>query len=95
MLFLNEKSINNESSEVKKIIALSPQETAVAPNLSVRENLELIYGVYGFSKAKTVQKIQQLSETLSLVGVLDKRASKLSGGYARRLSIVMVLISEP
>ena len=93
--YLLEKSIRDNASEVKSFIAVSPQETAVARGLSVRENLELICGIYGFTKEKRNQKIKELTDLLGLQSVMDKRASKLSGGYARRLSIAMALISEP
>ena len=88
-------SILTDSSEVKSMIAVSPQETAVANALTVRENLEFICGIYAFSKEKTREKIASLSSLLSLDSVLEKKAGKLSGGYARRLSIALALISEP
>lgn len=80
---------------VKSIIGVSPQETAVAPNLSVRENLELMCGVHGFTKEKMHAKTKELSEQFDLTAILSKRAGKLSGGWQRRLSIAMALISEP
>ena len=88
-------SITNEPVQVKRLIGVSPQETAVAPNLSVKENLELICGIHGFSKEKTKAKIQELSEQFSLDSVLQRKAGKLSGGWQRRVSIAMALISEP
>ncbi len=88
-------SIIRESEKVKHLIGVSPQETAVAPNLSVKENLELICGIHGFSKEKTQAKITELSERFGLDTVLQRKASKLSGGYGRRVSIAMALISEP
>ncbi len=93
--FLLGKSIRNESHEVKSFISVSPQETAVAPCLSVRENLELICGVHGFDKEKTHAKIDELTRLMSLGNVIGRRAGKLSGGWQRRLSIAMALISEP
>lgn len=93
--FLLDKSIRTQPAEVKKLIAVSPQETAVAPGLSVRENLELICGVFGFSRQMQAEKIRDLTALLGLQGVLDKRAGKLSGGWQRRLSIAMALISQP
>ena len=93
--FLNDKSINKDSADVKSIIAVSPQESAVAFGLSVKENLELICGVYGFSKQKREEKIAELCKLLGLDTVLNKKAGKLSGGWQRRLSIAMALISEP
>lgn len=93
--FLNGKSICRDAAAVKSIIAVSPQETAVAPGLTVRENLELICGVHGFSKEKRNAKISELTELLELNEVSKKKAGKLSGGWQRRLSIAMALISEP
>ena len=89
------KSISKEPAQVKAVIGVSPQETAVAAGLTVKENLELICGIYGFPKDKTAQKTESLSKMLSLESVMNKKAGKLSGGYARRLSIAMALISEP
>ncbi len=88
-------SITKESNEVKRLIGVSPQETAVAPNLSVKENLELICGIHGFSKEKTQAKIRELSERFDLDTVLKRKTGKLSGGYGRRVSIAMALIGEP
>lgn len=93
--FLLGKSIRNESSDAKSFIAVSPQESAVAPGLSVRENLELMCGVHGFAKDKRTAKIEELTELLGLKSVINRRAGKLSGGIQRRLSIAMALISEP
>ena len=93
--FLNGKSICKDTSAVKSIIAVSPQETAVARGLSVGENLELMCGVHGFTKIKRDAKISELTELLGLETVIKKKAGKLSGGWQRRLSIAMALISEP
>ncbi len=93
--FLNGKSICNDSAAVKSLIAVSPQETAVAPGLSVRENLELMCGVHGFAKDKQNAKIAELTELLGLESVIKKKAGKMSGGWQRRLSIAMAMVSEP
>lgn len=93
--FILGKSICKESSAVKSVIAVSPQETAVAPGLSVTENLELMCGVHGFSIDKRKQKIAELTKMLGLEDIALKKAGKLSGGWQRRLSIAMALISEP
>lgn len=89
------KSITQDADTVKSIIAVSPQETAVAPNLTVKENLELMAGVHSFTKKKTLQKIAELCGQFGLDAVINKKAGKLSGGWQRRLSIAMALISEP
>ena len=88
-------SITREPSAVKRLIGVSPQETAVAQNLSVRENLEMICGIHGFTKEKTEERIADLSLQFSLGEVMGRRAGKLSGGWQRRVSIAMALIGEP
>ncbi len=93
--FLNGKNICNDTTAIKSIIAVSPQETAVARGLSVKENLELMCGIYGFTKNKKIEKISELTKLLGLEMVINKKAGKLSGGFERRLSIAMALISEP
>jgi len=93
--FLNHNSICKASGAVKSIIAVSPQETAVAPGLSVRENLELMCGVHGFTKDKRNTKTAEVTQLLGLEPVIKRKAGKLSGGWQRRLSIAMALISEP
>lgn len=86
-------SIITEAHEVKKLINVSPQETAVAPNLSVRENLEFIAGIYG-AKNPWESASREIEE-MGLSSVACKKAKTLSGGWQRRLSIAMALISEP
>lgn len=88
-------SITKQPEQVKRLIGVSPQETAVAPNLSVKENLELICGIHGFSKEKTEAKLRELNRQFALNAVLQKKAGKLSGGWQRRISIAMALIGEP
>ena len=88
-------SITKEPEQVKRRIGVSPQETAVAPNLTVEENLALICGIHGFSREKTKGKIEELTNQFDLESVLKRKAGKLSGGWQRRVSIAMALISEP
>lgn len=93
--FLNGSSILADPAGVKARIGVSPQETAVAPNLTVQENLELMCGVHGFTREKQMQKVRQIAEELGLEDILKRKAGKLSGGWQRRLSIAMALIGEP
>ena len=92
---LSGKSIITESDAVKSVIAVSPQESAIAQGLTVYENLELIAMAHGLDKKRRDEKISSLLALLSLEAVANKRAGKLSGGIQRRLSIAMALISEP
>ena len=93
--FLNGSSILADPAGFKARIGVSPQETAVAPNLTVQENLELMCGVHGFTREKQMQKVRQIAEELGLGDILKRKAGKLSGGWQRRLSIAMALIGEP
>ena len=93
--YLLGNSISEDSAKVKPLIAISPQETAVAPGLSVKENLELISGVHGFDRNKRNSKINELTRLMGLSELIDRKAGTLSGGWQRRLSIAMALISEP
>ena len=84
-------SIVHDEQDVKSMISISPQETSVAPNLTVRENLQLIAGIYGRPRAQA----ERVIERFSLGQIADTRAKKLSGGWQRRLSIAMAMVSEP
>ena len=88
-------SITKEPERVKALLGVSPQETAVAPNLTVEENLAFVCGIHGFSKEKTKMKIAELTGKFNLEPVLNRKAAKLSGGWQRRVSIAMALISQP
>lgn len=93
--FIFKKNIDKELDEIKKICNLSPQETAIAPNLTVKENLEFIAEIYGFTKNKVKEKVNQMIEQFSLQEVEKIKARTLSGGWQRRVSIAMALVSEP
>ncbi len=83
--------MKTESDDVKKIIAVAPQETAVAPNLTVKENLEFFAELYGNPKDRAIIAMQEFG----LTEVANKRAKTLSGGYVRRLSVAAAVITEP
>lgn len=85
----------SERGEVKKIVGISPQDTAVAENLTVFENLRLICEIYGHSKEDTERKISEMIRLFRMDEVKNSRAKTLSGGWKRKLSIAMALISEP
>lgn len=84
-----------ESGAVKELIGLSPQETAIAPNLTVKENILLMCGAYGMGRDAAEAKCAELIERFSLREIISKRAAKLSGGWQRRLSLAMAIVSEP
>lgn len=92
---LLDSSINTQRQKIKEIMNISPQETAVAANLTVLENLELIAGIYGQDKKTAKLSADEMAEQFKLSEVLGKKAKQLSGGMQRRLSIAMALITNP
>ena len=88
-------SILTEAQEVKRVIGVSPQETAVAKKLSVRENLQFMAQIHAADKQEVPERVEKIIERLGLGRVAAQRAGTLSGGWQRRLSIAMALISEP
>ena len=93
--FVGGHSVTANPAAVKGLIAVSPQETAVAPLLTVRENLALMCGIHGYSKAQTADKVTELTRLFDLQSVLNRKAATLSGGWQRRVSIAMALVSDP
>lgn len=89
------KSVARQPLAVKERIGLSPQETAVAWNLTAEENLLFMAGVHGLTRPEARTRTAELTETLDLGPVLRRRARTLSGGWQRRLSIAMALVSRP
>lgn len=88
-------SILDNPQGVKAKINVSPQETAVAPNLTAEENLALIAGIYGFAPRETKNKAEEMIAAFGLSKEAKSKVKTLSGGMQRRLSIAMALISEP
>ena len=93
--YVNGFDIIKQVNDVKRCIGVSAQETAIAPNLTVKENLVFIGRIYGFSRQETEQKVNDVSSLLDLQSVLHRKAGLLSGGWKRRVSIAMALLCEP
>ena len=87
--------IRTDPVAVKRVIGVSPQETAVAPNLTARENLELMAGLHGRGHTLARRRADDMLEVTGLTGRATDRAKKFSGGMQRRLSIGMALVSDP
>ena len=92
-IIIDGKKVKDNANNIKEILNLSPQETAIAPNLSVLENLEFMAGVYGIKNKD--EKINELIKMFNLNGVLKQKAKTLSGGWQRKLSIAISLINNP
>ena len=93
--FICSHSCKSEREAVKKLVEISPQDTAVADNLSVQENLVMMCGIFGFDKEKTKEETDRMISLFSMEEVKNSKAKTLSGGWKRKLSIAMALICEP
>lgn len=93
--FVFGESIKTNRQKIKGLLNMSLQETAVAENLTVKENLEFVCRVYGFDKKQTATMVDQIMSQFALSDRQKDKASKLSGGYKRRLSIAMALVTKP
>lgn len=93
--FVCGKNCVSEMSEVKSLTGISPQDTAVAENLTVSENLRLICGIYEYPEEKTKASVEEAIALFGLEEYKNSRAKTLSGGWKRKLSIAMAMIGEP
>ncbi len=92
-ILIENKNMKKDLFSIKEILNVSPQETAIAPNLTVKENLEFMAGVYQIKDQK--KKIEELIQLFHLEEVLQKKAKTLSGGWQRKVSIAISLINDP
>lgn len=90
---IENKDMKKDTLKIKEILNVSPQETAIAPNLTVKENLYFMAGVYQIQNKET--KIEELIKQFKLNEVLNKKAKTLSGGWQRKVSIALSLINDP
>ena len=90
---INNFNLDKEIDKIKEIIDISPQETSVANNLTVKENLEFFANIY--NNNDNANTINEIVDIFNLNEALNQRAKTLSGGYKRRLSIAIALISKP
>ena len=92
-IIIENMNMKKDVFKIKEILNVSPQETAIAPNLTVKENLEFMAGVYQIKDKE--KKIDELIKQFKLDEVLNKKAKTLSGGWQRKVSIAISLINDP
>ncbi len=92
---INGYDISDDAQEIKGIISISPQDTAIAPNLSVLENLYFMAGIYGIKRADAKQSVEKLVKLFRFESILNKKAKRLSGGWQRKLSIALAVLAQP
>lgn len=94
-ILINGISVKKEPKKAKSFIGYVPQDIALFEDLSIHQNLEFFGGMYGLSRSKLKEKIE---ETLDIIALKDKRKAKvktLSGGMKRRLNIACAIMHEP
>ncbi len=93
--FIYDYSINKDDDKIKELVDISMQETAVARKLTVEENIEFYARLSGKSKEETKEIKEFIYKSFDLGKVAKKKACKLSGGWQRKLSIALALVSKP
>lgn len=83
----------SDTNKIKELLNISPQETAIAPNLTVKENLDFMAGIYLINKKE--DKLNELIKLFKLENVLNRKTKNLSGGWQRKLSLAISLINNP
>jgi ABC-2 type transport system ATP-binding protein len=84
-----------ETSKVKELIGVCPQDTAAYPFLSGRENVELFGNLHTMSKMKLKKNTEELLEKMGLSEDAGRRLGKYSGGMKRRINLIMALVHDP
>ena len=92
-ILINNLNLSQSKDKIKNIINISPQDTAIAKNLTVKENLYFFAGVYEIKNKEN--KINELRKVFKLESVLNQKTKTLSGGWQRKLSIALSLINDP
>ena len=92
-IYIKGINLKENPNKIKEIMNISPQETAIANNLTVKENLSFIAGIYQINNKN--EKVEELLNSFNLTEMQNKKASLLSGGQKRRLSIALALVNEP
>ena len=93
--FIYGNSVVTDKNKVKELVDISMQETAIARKLTVKENIYFYADLNGLTKEERENTARELFEEFDFYGVKDKQAGKLSGGWQRKLSIALALISRP
>jgi len=87
--------VREDQDKVKSLVGISPQDTAVAENLTVEENLAFMAGIYLGRKEESKSRVEEILKGFHLEEVRAKKAKTLSGGWKRKLSIAMAIIGKP
>jgi ABC-2 type transport system ATP-binding protein len=87
--------VQTESRKTREIMGVSPQETAVYPYLTGRENVQLFGALCSVSRSSLNNRVDYVMEKVGLLDDADRRVSKYSGGMKRRVSIAMALVTDP
>mgnify|MGYP000858134509 FL=1 len=94
-IIINGKNSHEHLSELKKIIGVVPQDIALYPTLTAKENLSFYGHMYGLKGKELKQKIDSWLEKLSLINAANKKISTFSGGMKRRVNLIAGVLHNP
>lgn len=87
--------VQTQMGEARKVMGVSPQETAIYQYLTGRENVELFGELYSVPGEILGPRVDYVMEKVGLMDDSGRRVSKYSGGMKRRVSIAMALVTDP
>lgn len=88
-------SILSDAQAVKAAIGVVPQDIALYPDMSARENLVFWGKMYGLRSDELKSRVDEVLELISLVDRQKDRVEKFSGGMKRRVNIGVALLHKP
>lgn len=94
-ILINGKKLASDSKELKQLIGVVPQDIALYPMLTARENLAFYGAMFGIHGEELQSKINDWLERLGLSHAADRRIDKFSGGMKRRINLIASILHDP
>lgn len=94
-VFIDGKDLHTELYSIKNIIGIVPQDIALYPTLSARENLEFYGSMYGMHGRDLKNKIDAWLQKLGLTDAGKRQVSTFSGGMKRRVNLIAGILHNP
>jgi len=92
---INKLSYQKNATEIKKLMGVVPQEYALYPTLTARENLLYFGSMYGLKGKELKSKVEQSLDHLGLLKFADKKVETFSGGMKRRVNLIAGILHNP
>lgn len=88
-------NLKENMNQIKQIIGVVPQDIALYPTLTARENLDFYGAMYGLSGKEKKEKIENWLDKLGLIRAADRKVETFSGGMKRRVNLIASILHDP